>query len=93
MLPHQHQQQSPTLFRRNHVVCLYITNEAFSGTPSTQWMRDERYFPFLDVCRLRLDYETFQLTAASTAHPFGQCITEYMAVSLHIYKNSVCFAR
>jgi len=57
----------------------YPSNYAPTSTPTTITYTIQK--ESCDVCRLRLDYETFQLTAASTAHPFGQCITEYMALT------------
>merc|ERR1719429_32784 len=57
----------------------YPSNYAPTSTPTTITYTIQK--ESCDVCRLRLDYETFQLTAASTANPYGQCITEYMELT------------
>ena len=45
---------------------------------------------FPDVCRLRLDFETFQLTAPTTVAPHGQCSTDVMTVrKTIIFHNSL----
>jgi len=56
----------------------YPSNYAPTNTPATVTYTINKCS--CDVCRLRLDFEDFQLTSPTTANPWGLCTTDYMTL-------------
>lgn len=62
----------------------YIVNPSYpSGYTASSYPSTVSYTitkESCDICRLRLDYEAFQLTTPKTTAPIGQCDQDYMTV-------------